>query len=208
MDIRDIPTYWITIESAKSRHERMRQLFSSVGFNETRQINGEIVDRDGKSANRIKLEKSQHVAMSHVLAMQRPGPILILEDDCWFTNGFSPILEDVPADADAIYLGTSIWGVVDGRPRNRGTRFEIIDGHWDRPLNMLGLHAVLYLTESYKDQTVANLLSAKLTNKICDEPVASDMINHRIYSCASPLFFQKDRAAEIATSVKLRELIK
>ncbi|MEM9694309.1 MAG: hypothetical protein AAGA56_17290 [Myxococcota bacterium] len=207
IDIRtDVPTDWITVAAAEERHQRMGELFRQLGFVQTRQVNGVLIDKRGKPFMQIQREKSHEVAVSHVEALRRPGPILILEDDVWPTAAFAPVLQDIPDDADAVYLGSSIYGMVDGVSTEGGTRFEAVDPQWDRPLNMLGIHAVLYLTERYKRATVANLLAARDRGMYCDEPVAIEMRNHRVYATARPMLYQRDGHNDQVTSMPLRML--
>ena len=206
IDIRkDVRVDWITIESATDRHNRMNKLFDTFGFRNTNQINGEIVDKENKEFLEVQQEKNHKVADSHILSLQQPGQVLILEDDCWFTNGFDPIIE-VPEDADAIYLGTSVYGMVGRTSTPNGTKIEPFNNKLDKPLNMLGIHAVLYLTEEYKKRTIENLLSARELNMYCDEPVAIDMQNHNVYSCAFPMLYQADGHNDQVTTTPLRSI--
>ncbi len=206
LDIRkDVRVDWITIESATDRHTRMNKLFDILGFGNTNQINGEIVDKENKQFLEVQQEKNHKVADSHILSLQKPGKVLILEDDCWFTNTFDPILV-VPDDADAIYLGTSVYGMTGLGSTPNGTKIIPVNERLDKPLNMLGIHAVLYLTESYKQKTIENLLSAREKQMYCDEPVAIDMANHNVYSCVYPMLYQKDGHNDQVTTVPLRNI--
>ncbi len=153
MDLRkDIRTEWITIEIAEERHTRMNKLFDTLGFSNTTQVNGVLVDKENKSFMEIQKEKTAAVADSHIEVLKKPGKVLILEDDVWYTNAFDPVI-NFPEDADAVYLGTSVYGMVNGKSTPNGTKIKVMDEVWDKPLNMLGIHAVLYLTESYKEKT-------------------------------------------------------
>ena len=117
VDIRNIPVYWITIESATDRHERMKTIFDKFGFTNTIQINGKLADKKGKSFMEIQQDKSHLVAETHAKALVNDGPLLVLEDDVWFTDDFDPIV-DVPDDTEAVYLGTSVWGMRNGVEHN------------------------------------------------------------------------------------------
>ena len=207
MDIRnDVRVDWITIETSVDRHHRMELLFETFGFNATNRIDGQIVDKTNKSFIEIQRIKSHAVAETHTESLSRPGPVLILEDDVWFTPHLMPNLDNIPSDADAVYLGTSVYGMVDGVSTPNGTKLTVIDEHWDKPLNMLGIHAVLYLTETYKKKTIENLLSAKDAGMYCDEPVAIDMGNHNVYSWHVPMFYQKDGHNDNVTRTPLRTI--
>ncbi len=62
------------------------------------------------------------------LALQSNDPVLVLEDDCSPTDWYKSTVE-VPDDADALYLGTSVRGLTDDwkykdyrqDPMDRGT---------------------------------------------------------------------------------------
>jgi len=206
LDIRkDVRVDWITIESATDRHLKMNKLFDTLGFDNTNQINGEIVNKENKEFLEVQQEKNHKVADSHILSLQKPGKVLILEDDCWFTNVFDPII-DVPDDADAIYLGTSVYGMVGTTSTPNGTKTIPVNEKFDKPLNMLGIHAILYLTESYKQNTIENLLSAREKGMYCDEPVAIDMVNHNVYSCVFPMLYQNDGHNNQVTTTPLRTI--
>ena len=206
--LKDVRVDWITIESAEDRHTRMNTLFETLGFRNSRQINGEIADKENKTFIEIQNEKNHKVADSHIFSLEKPGHVLILEDDVWFTHSFNPILSHIPEDADAVYIGTSVNGMVDGISTPGGTQIAIIDEYWDKPLNMLGLHSILYLTESYKEKTIQNLLKARENDMFCDEPVAIDMSNHNIYSCVFPMLYQKDGYNDQVTTIPLRAIQK
>jgi len=202
IDIRKIPVYWITVEPAKERHLRMESLFSILGFENTIRIDGKMMDKSNKSFMEIQKEKGHLVAESHAEALSNEGPLLILEDDVWYTPNFHPMVE-VPDETDAVYLGTSVWGMVNGVSTGGGTTFDVIDSDFVKPMNMLGVHSVLYLSEEYKKKTIENMLGAKDKGFIMDEPVAMDMKNHNILCYSHPRFYQKDGHNDRVTQMPL-----
>lgn len=203
IDIRKIPVYWITVEVAKDRHQRMNDLFSILNIENTIQLNGEVMEKKDKSFMEIQKEKGHLVAETHAKALSQPGPLLILEDDVWYTKDFHPIV-DVPDDTDAVYMGTSVWGMVNGVSTGGGTTFDIVDEQFVKPMNMLGVHSVLYLSEEYKKKSIENMLGAKENGYIMDEPVAMDMVNHNILCYSYPRFYQRDGHNDQVTSIPLR----
>lgn len=202
IDITKIPVYWITIETATDRHERMQQIFQKFNFKNTIQINGELVEKNEKTFMQIQQEKSHLVAEAHSKALLNSGPILILEDDVWYTENFNPIV-NVPDDTDAVYLGTSIWGMKDGISQGGGTRFRPINEDFVKPYGMLGVHSILYLSESYKKKTIDLMLSAKENGMFMDEPIAINMENENILCYSYPRFYQKDGHNDRVTSIPL-----
>ena len=203
VDIREIPTYWITIETAEDRHERMLSMFETLGFKNTIQLNGEMMDKSNKTFMEVQREKGHLVAKCHSEALKNSGPILVLEDDVWYTDKFDPIVT-YKENTDAVYLGTSVWGMVDGISTGGGTKFDVISDEFVKPHNMLGVHSVLYLSESYKKITSDNMLGAKDKNMIMDETVAIDMKNHNILCYTYPRFYQKDGHNDIVTTIPLK----
>lgn len=203
VDIREIPTYWITVEVATDRHQRMNDLFSILNLKNTTQLNGQIMDKSGKSFMEIQKEKGHLVAETHARALSQEGPVLILEDDVWYTKDFHPFVE-VPDNTDAVYMGTSVWGMVNGVSTGGGTTFDVIDDEFVKPMNMLGVHSVLYLSEEYKKKTIENMLGAKENGYIMDEPVAMDMKNHNVLCYSQPRFYQRDGHNDQVTTIPLR----
>ena len=74
-------------------------------------------------------------------------PFIILEDDATPIN-FKPEIE-IPDDADAFYLGISSWGRMNGHSGPFVQYQEDVDGELLRVYNMLGTHAILYLTPEF-----------------------------------------------------------
>tara|TARA_R110002020_G_scaffold178105_1_gene370933 strand:- start:158 stop:784 length:627 start_codon:yes stop_codon:yes gene_type:complete len=202
LDITKLPTYWITIESAVERHDKMNSMFETLGFENTIQLNGSLMNKEGKSFMEIQKEKGHLVAECHAKALVNSGPILVLEDDVWYTDDFDPIVE-YKEDTDAIYLGTSVWGMVNGVSTGGGTRFQKLNESTVKPLNMLGVHSVLYISDDYKNKTMENMLGAKNNGMIMDEPVAIDMQNHNIICYSRPRFYQQDGHNDYVTTIPL-----
>jgi len=202
IDIRNIPVYWITIESATDRHERMKTIFDKFGFNNTIQINGKLADKEGKSFMEIQQDKSHLVAETHANALVNDGPLLVLEDDVWFTDDFDPIVS-VPDDTEAVYLGTSVWGMRNGVSQGGGTQFLPIDETFVKPYGMLGVHSILYLSESYKKKAMNLMLDAKAQGMFMDEPVALNMEHENILCYAYPRFYQRDGHNDRVTKTPL-----
>jgi hypothetical protein len=191
LDLRKLPVYWITIEPNKDRHERMEGLFNTLGFENTIQLNGELIDKANKSHGDIQYEKTHKVSDTHVVALQNKGPLIILEDDVWFTEDWNPLVT-VEDDLDALYLGFSNWGMKDGTDGRNQTQIEKKRDNYYKIKGMLGIHAILYLTEEYKQVTINNFERAKNERLYCDIPVAEDLENHNILGLYPPLFYQKD----------------
>lgn len=156
---------------------------SELGF---KNIN-RIAAVEDKQNGRVGLSKSQLKALSQV-----PAPFIVLEDDA-DPKKFRAVI-DVPEGADAVYLGTSQWGLFQGHT-GFYLKYKKVDGMDNilRIYNMLSSHAILYLTDEYVSM-------CKRTTKYCaeeypmpmDVPFAMIQRFFNVYAINNPLFVQKD----------------
>ncbi len=98
-------------------------------------------------------------ALSHLRALKeadlRP-PFLVLEDDCEFIDERFHYTFVVPDEVDALYLGHSAVGLSDQPDRyglrwgrHRNVRYDTHDDAYIRVYNMLGRHAIVYVSERF-----------------------------------------------------------
>ena len=189
IDLREVPIYWATIEKNKERHGKMYRMFERLGFKEYHKLNGPIAD-----------PYTVGIAETHIRGLSNDLPLLMMEDDCMETEHFVPELE-IPDDCDALYLGTSWFGMLRGVSTFRACISSDFSDVYVRPYNMLGVHAVLYLSEDYRDKAV-NLLGSFKNNPGsfgCDECLAKDMVNNNILAVKKPFFYQNDGHSEEET---------
>lgn len=203
IDITKIPVFLITIENAKERHDKLNKIFNSIGFKNVEHINGKILNKTNLSFMEIQKRKSALVADAHIEALTKvKPPFLILEDDINITQYFKPKVE-IPDDGDCLYLGSSVWGMVNGLSTGYGTTGTKINDVVCRTHNMLGIHSIVYITETYVNATILNLKNCNSKDKFCDECIAEDMQNHKIYCTNYPYFYQNDGHNELVTSTPL-----
>lgn len=123
-----------------------------------------------------------------ILTTYLDEPILLLEDDVEFT-GVEEF--DFVEDADAIYFGVSLCA---GHPTlNRNEGFAVYSKYSQtqcRIRNMLGTHAILYISKAYK-QAVINRL--KTTMGHTDVAIARMQPNFKILGNIQPSFFQSNK---------------
>lgn len=188
IDLRKVPVSWASIEKNTDRHAKMGEMFKHLGIEQTHQINGAMTD-----------PYTIGIADSHILGISGKLPILMMEDDCAVTGNWVPIIE-VPDDADAVYLGTSWYGMIRKTSVFQGCVCSDYSKHYVKPYNMLGLHAVLYLTERYRDRVI-DLLEEFKENPVggCDEVIAMEMKKYNIYAERDPFFYQNDGHSEEET---------
>jgi hypothetical protein len=135
-------------------------------------------------------------ALSHLRALRlstADKPLLILEDDIGVGAHFGPVIEP-PADADAIYLGGSVYGAADMIDYVGFTRMLAADpvgDDWLRVYNLLGTHAILYLTDAFKHATEEAILES-LVDRDWEHDKGMVKLQERftVYALRQPLFFQ------------------
>ena len=135
-------------------------------------------------------------ALSHLRALRlsSPGrPLLILEDDVGVSESFAPLI-DVPLDADAAYLGASVYGAVDIVDYVGFTNMLAADPageHWLRVFNLLGTHAILYLTDRFKLAT-AEAIVESIADRDWEHDKGMARLQERfnVYALRRPMFFQ------------------
>jgi GR25 family glycosyltransferase involved in LPS biosynthesis len=128
-------------------------------------------------------------------------PVIIFEDDANITEHYNNKI-DVPEDADAVWLGTSIYGLV-----NNWESMSLRDGiyltqpqktgeynNFYKVENMLSLHAVVFITNKYK-QSMFNYLEYLINKQTAPDIITAETMKYfNIYACKKPMFFQDDNA--------------
>jgi hypothetical protein len=141
--------------------------------------------------------------LSHLRALRmstRGRPLVILEDDVEVSEFFSPVI-DLPADADAVYLGASVYGAIDIVDYVGFTQMlaaDFVDDDLLRVYNLLSTHAILYLTDRFKQAAVESILSSLVDHDWeHDKGMAKLQETFTVYALRRPMFFQ---AARLQTS--------
>jgi hypothetical protein len=138
INIRELPTYFINLEKDVDKYTSTISLLQYLDFKD--------VTRVDAIASTRGCEKSHHKVLSD---KSIPTPCLVLEDDILFTGNDNFIIE-VPDDADAVYLGLSQWGrYLDFA--GPWVHYEKIDDQIVRIMNGLASHAIIYLSDHYRE---------------------------------------------------------
>lgn len=135
-------------------------------------------------------------ALSHLKALRGWDgyrPLLILEDDVAISEHFSTTIE-IPADSDALYLGTSIYG---GVPLADWVGFEQViaaepagDG-LVRVHNLLGAHAIVHISPAWISAAMEQILRCTVEESWAhDRGFASIQGDFRVYARIDPPFYQ------------------
>jgi hypothetical protein len=178
-DIRDIPTYFINLETDVDKYTSTMSLLQYLEFKDVTKVDAIKAQRG--------CEKSHHKLLSD---KSIPTPCLVLEDDILFTGNDNFIIE-VPDDADALYLGLSEWGRFLDFIGPGWVHYEKVDDHLVRILNGLSAHAIIYLNEDYRN-TVSRI--ARWHGYVNPSPfdigVAEVQRYYNVYAVDVPIFKQ------------------
>jgi hypothetical protein len=134
--------------------------------------------------------------LSHIKALRTwntERPLLVLEDDIALTDDFRPSIER-PADADAIYLGASAYGTVADAnllPVFQAVIAEDAASGLVRVHNMLAAHAILHLTDRWKQGAIEGIMHAMIDRGLTpDQGLANIQGDFRVYAAQQPFFYQ------------------
>ena len=137
LDLREIPAVYMNLKQHTEKNENMQNLLKECGFKTIVRIEG-VARPDNPVAG---CSAAHHKGLCEI-----DPPFVLFEDDCMIKS-FRPEIE-VPDDADAVYLGISSWGRMNGHS-GPYVQYEKVDGDLYRVYNMLGGHSILYLTNEY-----------------------------------------------------------
>ena len=137
IDLRKIPAVYMNLKRHTEKSEQMQSLLKECGFETIIRVEGTYKPENPPAG----------CAGAHYNGLcEIDTPFVLFEDDCLVHN-FKPIIE-VPDDADAVYLGTSQWARYFSFS-GPFVNYNIVDDQIVRVYNMLGGHAILYLSQDY-----------------------------------------------------------
>ena len=186
LDLREIPFYYINLDDAVKRNENMKKILNELGIKNVRRISATRHNIGQAGTARSMLEAIE-TAINPVVS-PLGAPFVVLEDDIEVKR-WDPIIE-VPENADALYLGISGWGRMNGHS-GPFVQSDSIGGGLLQVYNMLGGHAILYLRDRYIDLVRRICLHAGYT--IEDHPdigFAEVQRWHNVYAFDDPYFYQ------------------
>jgi hypothetical protein len=167
----DIPVTYINLDKYPNRNQSMINMLDQLGFTYKR-IDG------------VMGTPYDPIIDAQINAINSNGlPCIVMEDDC-IPYGFVNQIE-VPDDADIIYLGNHGAGF--DEPRYT----EVSPGIW-RVHSMVGLHAVLYITQYGKDLFLSALENAKTLRHGADVGIAQVQHKANVYAFDVPMWYQYD----------------
>ena len=182
LDITKVPVYYIGMIG--ENHSRLERELSNAGFKKIK-----------KSPGVIDPLKAAGVAKAHMLALDNAlsecdGPFIILEDDVVIDDFQKTIT--IPKNADAIYLGLSMWGLKNGKGQI-GISGKRDNSGLYRMYNMLAAHAVLYLDQDYARFILDSIPIFLEMGTNQDKMRAETMKYWNIYATRNPVFYQRGR---------------
>jgi hypothetical protein len=199
IDLRQIPFYVINCTSDTAKRDRMRQQLSDLG------LQFEFVEAMECEPGLVG------TAISHLRILNQKDiktPFCVLEDDCQFNEKFRYEFT-VPANTDAFYLGVSRYGIkVPGElswDKYDQVQWSRYDENNLRVFNMLGRHAILYLSDAYRQASLAAKLNALVNFDYIfpgDVGAASTHLSHLVLTPLEPVCYQ---AGELGGNQKATE---
>lgn len=178
LDLRKIPAIYINLQRDTEKNEYMHDMLTQLGFE-----------------NIIRVEASEfpdrHLAgcsLSHFNSLNEVDvPFIIFEDDCRVKN-FTPIIE-IPDNADAVYLGISSWGRMNSHS-GPFVQYEKVDDNLLKVYNMLGAHAILYLSKEYA--SLCSKISIHYSHIVDHQDIGFAEVQryYNVYTFNDPLFYQ------------------
>lgn len=193
IDIKHIPIFWLTSDKTINRHSSMERMLSILGCSNTTKISG-----------RICTPYTIGIAETHLQAINKVDPpFLILEDDARLNLNYTGTTLFNIENIDALYLGTSTFGRVYGGSHNN-TCISIVNGNYLKPVNMLGMHAILYASKKYVKHTT-DILCNFIENPKggIDDKIAETMCFFDIAALKTPMFYQDDGHSNSVTLTPL-----
>ena len=187
IDITKIPAVYINLEKHKEKNDNMYNLLSSIGFETIERIEG-VLDTENPVAG---CSKAHHKALSSFEA-----PFVLFEDDCVLFDQNTITEIEIPDNADALYLGISSWGRMNGH-NGFYLQYDEFEEQSNllRIYNMLGGHSIIYLTEDYKKMCEKVSYHAGYVIKdYQDVGFAEIQKFFNVYSLNNPMFYQTSNA--------------
>jgi hypothetical protein len=194
IDISSVHTVWLTSDKTKHRHAFVEDALSKLNFSNVTKISGRICN-----------PYTIGIAETHLQALSLyKDYLLVLEDDIQLNPNYKGYTTfDIDKDTDALYLGTSTFGRIQGNS-HAGACIAISNGTYLKPINMLSMHAILYTSSRYVQHTIKEL-SSFISNPIggIDDKIAQTMSFYNVNALRVPMFYQADGHSEQATLTPL-----
>lgn len=200
LNISNLPTYWLTCEKTKTRWPKIEHLLNTLSI-----LDSTKIDKGITVPYTIGIAKNHIEALT--LGKKKNRPFLVIEDDVALNPNCTDRVISIP-ECDALYIGTSIFGRIRGTTQIGGC-VVCNDGDYFKPINMLGMHAIIYNSHKYIDHTIKILEDFIDSKPIvhpdigCDNPIAEQLWKFNIKVQKVPMFYQNDGHTERASLTPL-----
>ena len=184
IDLREILTLYINLPHHTEKRDKIHGMLRELKFKNFHRLAGyEYPENPIAGCSR---------AHYHSLNSENI-PFILFEDDAFVMNQeWNNGIIEVPDDADAVYLGNSTWGRMNGH-NGEYVQYDTVEGYSGilRVYNMLATHAILYLSKEYTDliKRVAYHTGYVIEN-YNDVGFAEVQRYFKIYALDKPLFGQ------------------
>lgn len=188
LDLRQVPIYVINCKSDVERRRKIRRQLAGL------RLRFEFVE--GMECE----PRAVGTAISHLRVLTRDDiatPFLVLEDDCCFNDRFRYEYE-LPADTDGYYLGVSSFGTREPGRLSWGKQHAVQWSRYDadnlRVYNMLAQHAIVYLSERFRQAVVESNMKALTYDEYMypsDVGTAATHLSHLVLTPLKPVCYQR-----------------
>lgn len=194
IDLKKIPAVYMNLKQHEEKNKKMKSLLSECGFETILRVEGPYKPNNPPAG----CAGAHYAGLSEI-----DPPFVLFEDDCLLHN-FKPVIE-VPDDADAVYLGVSQWAryLTFSGPF---VHYDFVDDNLVRVYNMLGGHAILYLTADYVRMCQRISYHASEIIGYNQDPGFAEVQKYfNIYSVNDP-FFKQSGYNNSVTSCKITDV--
>lgn len=195
LDLRKLPTKLINLDSHTDRLTKVSNRLSELGI---------TFDRFSAISHERGIVGC---GQSHLEVISNIKPeTLVLEDDVVPTEWFRPVVE-IPDEADALYLGNSIWGYHERSWPKSSIRNIQVTPHSEnlvRVHNMCSTHAIIYMKQTYIDAVVEMTERCLANDTPFDLGLAKLHSSFTIFASSMPMFYQEDLPNDTLVSFKPR----
>lgn len=196
IDLRKIPAVYMNLPQDTDKKEKMEAHLTKCGFETILRVEGPYRPHNPPSG----------CAGAHYNGLcEIDPPFVLFEDDCIPLDAFKPEIE-VPKDADAVYLGTSQWARYLGAFSGPFVHYEKVSDDLVRTFNMLGGHAILYLTSEYVNMCKRISNHAAEVIGYNQDPGFAEVQKYFNVYCVNDPFFRQDGYNEAVTTCKISDV--
>ena len=198
IDLKNISSYVLTLKDTPERLNNFQSELSNH-LNVT-PFYGDRYPTSTEGCVRSSYKMYQHVN----------PPVLIFEDDVKLTPHFTTTLTDVPDDADAVYLGTSAWGIKNYQSSLKNLNLQKYNDKYFKIEYMTTTHAILFLSNRFWT-TMLNTFHRNINNvpiENVDVHIARLHPQFNIYAVAKPMCYQNTPYNDYLTSYPLEDIYK